>query len=126
MRVLFTDKSDKCRATLDGTDGWGLGWILCDHSPPVGKARQQERGGIMFWAAIFDGKLIGLFRVKDGVKVNVTTHSAFLDEHFQPWWKKQALRLRKIPLLMHFLIWPPYSLDLKPTENLWSMLKKDL
>ena len=52
-KVIFTNE---CRATLDGPDGWII----------EGKSlRRQQR--VMFWAGIVGDKLIGPFRVPEGV-----------------------------------------------------------
>lgn len=84
MKVDFTQVifTDECLATLDGPDGWVRGWVSLDHSPPVRMACQQAGGGVMFWAAIIGDTLIGPFRVEDGVKINATTYSAYLNKHF--------------------------------------------
>ena len=78
--MIFTDEF---RATLDRPDGWAQGWVSPNHSPPVQMSRQQGEGEVMFWAAIIGDTLIGPFCVEEGVKINSTTYSAFLDKHFR-------------------------------------------
>ncbi|KAF4668658.1 hypothetical protein FOL47_002918 [Perkinsus chesapeaki] len=65
--VIWTDEA---RATLGGPDGWSRGWITHDVSVPGRTRRQQGGGGVMFWAGIVSGELIGPFRVAKGVKMD--------------------------------------------------------
>ena len=143
--VLFTDE---CRATLDGPDGWSRGWYDAQLPPPQRLRRQQGGGGIMFWASIINNEMVGPFRVKDGVKITAETYTAFLKEFLLPWYKKKSLSFRKKLILMHdnapshaarltlgflnkslvknatVMEWPPYSPDLDPIENMWSIIKR--
>ncbi|EER03531.1 Transposable element Tc3 transposase, putative [Perkinsus marinus ATCC 50983] len=66
-KVLWTDES---RATLDGPDGWVRGWIMDRTACPSRSKRQQGGGGVMIWAGIIEGKVVGPVRVQQGVKMN--------------------------------------------------------
>ena len=52
---------------------------------PREKCASAREGGVMFWVAIFDDKLIGPFRVEGGVKINAATYCGFLHKQFRPW-----------------------------------------
>ena len=41
-------RTDECRATLDGPDGWARGWVLNGRQSRNRMRRQQGGGGIMF------------------------------------------------------------------------------
>ena len=55
-KVLFTDE---VRVTLDGPDGWNKGWVINDQARYHRLRRQQGGGGIMVWADIIGGTLVG-------------------------------------------------------------------
>ncbi len=63
-KVLFTDE---CRANLDGPDSWASGWVLNKQSVGTRMRRQQGGGGVMFWAGIIGDKVIGPYKVEQGV-----------------------------------------------------------
>lgn len=65
-KVIFTDES---RVTLDGPDGWSREWILDERETPTRLRRQQGGGRNMIWAGIVGNKVIGPFKVVDGVKL---------------------------------------------------------
>ena len=79
--VLFTDET---RASLDGPDNWQKSWVLLNEQRPVKYIRQKQGGSIMIWAGIIDNKIIGPFRVPDGVKLTSNTYIEFLRENFLP------------------------------------------
>lgn len=68
--VLFTDE---CRATLDGPDGWSKGWVSIGGNRPHRLRRQQGGGGVMFWAGIVDGTMVGPWKVPDGIQMTSKT-----------------------------------------------------
>ena len=55
----------------------------------------------MFWAAIIGNKLVGPFRVADGVKMTAKLYIDFIKEHLVPWHKKKNLSFRKKMVFMH-------------------------
>ena len=96
--VLFTDK---CRATLDGHDGWRRGWYCKKGPRPHQIRRQQEGGGVMFWAAIIGNVLVVPFKVADGVKMTAKVCIHFLKEHLIPWQKNKKITFRKNMVFVH-------------------------
>ena len=43
----------------------------------------------MFWAGIVGGIMVGSWKVQDGVKMTSKAYVTFLNDNFQPWFKKQ-------------------------------------
>ena len=81
-KVIFTDEY---RATLDGPDGMSRGWLINKSASPMRLRRQQGRGGVMFWAAIYDDHIIAPFCVEDGVKMTSQVYIDLLKEKFMPY-----------------------------------------
>ncbi|KAF4678040.1 hypothetical protein FOL47_006992 [Perkinsus chesapeaki] len=145
--IIWTDEA---RATLDGPDGWSRGWITHHGSVPGRTRRQHGGGGVMFWAGIVSGELIGPFRVAKGVKMDSKEYCKLLDQTLIPWYRQQPLARRKKLVLMQdnapshcsqfskeslrkkgigeakILPWPSNSPDLNVIENLWSFIKQDI
>ena len=96
-KVLFTDET---YASLDGPNGWSKGWIYfgryCHHRLRC----QQGGGGIMIWAGIIRGVLVGPEKVPEIVKMTAATYIAFLQQNFEPWFKKQKVTLKRMMILM--------------------------
>ena len=146
-KVIFTDE---CRASLDGPDGWSKGWVIHGESVPIRFRRQQGGGGVMFWAGIVGNRLIGPFKVEEGVKMNSENYSSFLQANFIPWYRSQSRKFKKDCIFMHdnapahashftkafltsknipetkIMNWPPSSPDLNCIENLWGIIKAEI
>lgn len=72
--------------------GWSRSsseWLMDGHHVPTRLQRQQEGGGVMFWAGIIGKELVGPFRVPEGVKMTSEKYVEFLTDHFLPWYKKK-------------------------------------
>jgi transposase len=104
----------------------------------------------MMWAGICGDKLIGSYKVDDGVKLTSQTYCQFLDKIFFKWYKSQSRSFKLKCVFMHdnapshaanasrqflerkgisgrkLMMWPPASPDLNPIENLWSIVKKKI
>lgn len=51
-------------------------------------------------AALIYDKLVGSFRVKDGVKMTALTYITFLKEYLLPWYKKKSMTFRNEMVFM--------------------------
>ena len=104
----------------------------------------------MFWAAILGSKLIGPFKVPDGVKMTAFTYTEFLEQNFIPEIHRLEPGLQDNFVFMHdnapsheslmarvflrihnlagkrLMNWPVNSPDLNPIENLWAIVKAKL
>ena len=71
MKVDFTGEifTDECRASLDGCDGWACGCVAHGRTTPTRFRRQQDGGGVMFWAGLHGHNLIGPFKIDQGLKL---------------------------------------------------------
>ena len=90
--MIFTDES---RCTLDGPDGWSKIWKLDKINTPIRINRQQKGGCIMIWAGIVDNKIIGPFRIPDGIKINSENYISLLRNNFCPWLEKNGYKKRE-------------------------------
>ena len=104
--------------------------------------------GVVVWAGIIKDELLGPFRVEYGLKLNSQTNCQFLKDPFSKHrYGKKSASFKKTMIFMQdnapshaskystawlttkglkdqrIMPWPPSSPDLKPTENLWSLLK---
>ena len=51
---------------------------------------------MMIWAGIIGKKLVGPFKVEDGVKIDLAGYIQFLEKNLMPWMKKKVLHSRKM------------------------------
>jgi transposase len=145
--VLFTDET---RATLDGPDGWGKGWVGKGQERHIRFRRQQGGGGVMIWAGMIEYELIVPVRVPDGVKITSAAYCQLLESALLPWLEDETLQKRRRLIFQHdnapshsakatqaflssirfkgdrLMVWPPWAPDLNPIENLWGILKQDI
>jgi len=65
MKVDFTNVifTEECRASLDGPDGFSRGWFRNGVQVPNRLRKHQGGGGVMFWAAIYNNMLIGIYLI---------------------------------------------------------------
>ena len=108
--------------------------------------RQQGGGGVMFWAGIIGNKLVGPFRVPDGVKMN----ALIIQDNVIPWYRSKRPAFRKKIIFMQdnapsyaarstveyqakvgfkietLMTWRSSSPELNSIENFWSLLKRKL
>ena len=126
------------------------GWVLKKLDIPVRLRRQQGGGGVMFWAAILGAKLIGPFKVPDGVKTTAFTYTEFLEQNLIPeihllqpglhdnfvfmhdnapshasLMARVFLRIHNLSG-KHLMNWRANSPDLNPIKNLWAVVKAKL
>lgn len=145
--VLFTDES---RATLDGPDSWGKGWVFKGDKTHLMFRRQQGGGGLMIWAGIIDNTILGPVRVPEGVKLTSKTYCELMESVLLPWLQDLPLSRRRKLIFMQdnapshsakatktflsslsikgdsLMDWPACSPDLNPIENYWSILKQQI
>ena len=105
-------------------------------------------GSIMMWARIHSDKLIGPYKVDDGVKPTSQSYCEFLDKTFFKWFKSQSRSFKTKCLFMYdnapshaanatrqflerkefsgkkLMMWLPASPNLNTIENLWAIVKK--
>ena len=89
------------QATLDGPDGWEKYWTPQGSSRPQRIRRQQGGGGIMMRAGILGNKLVGPFRVPEGVNITSANYISFLEINLVSWLKRQPAALKKKIVFMH-------------------------
>ena len=81
FKVVFTDETS---ANLDGTDGWSKGWVANGCASSSCFRRPQGGGGIMIWAAIIDGIMVGPWRISDEIQITAETYIAILKQNIEP------------------------------------------
>ena len=54
----------------------------------------------MIWAGIIGGVLGGPWKVPEVVKMTAATYIVFLQQNFEPWFKKQKVTLKRMMILM--------------------------
>ena len=98
------------------------------------------------WAAIVGDKIVGPFRIPEGVKLNVAKYCKFLEDNFLPWLNNQPENLKKDLMFQQDnapshaakktmcwleangfpeakrMTWPALSPDLSPIENICFIL----
>ena len=67
-------------ATLDGPDGWPIGWVGIGAKLHNRFRCHQGGGGVMLWDGIIDNQLIGSVMVPAGVKINSAAYCELLSE----------------------------------------------
>ena len=93
-------------------------------------------------------ELVGRWKVHEGVKITSVAYVAFLKEHLERWFKSKPLSLKRKTIFMHgnapshaanttgdylqkicfknsrVMVWPLFSPDWNPIENMWSIHKR--
>ncbi|KAF4689038.1 hypothetical protein FOZ60_002139 [Perkinsus olseni] len=135
--------------SLDGPDGWARGWILDGAARPSQNCRQQGGGGLIIWAGVIAGEVVGPARVEPGVKLDSKAYTQLLEASLFRWYRSKPLSFkRKLTVMLDnapshgskftkaflekkgfvegrkLMVWPPRSPDLNPCEHYWSLLKK--
>ena len=86
---------------VSNDDDWSREWLVEGRRIPLRYRRQQEGGGVMFWAAVVGDTLVGPFRVPEGVKLTSQAYTQFLDQNFFPWYRSQTRSFKQKSIFMH-------------------------
>ena len=62
----------------------------------------------MFWAGIVGKKLVGPYKVPEGVKITSEAYISFLQKNFVPWFRSQPLSFKRKAVLMQDVV-PAHS-----------------